>query len=174
MASNPVLVEVSRGGTVESFHRGAFAVVDADGTLRASAGDIDRPVFPRSSVKALQALPLVASGAAERLGLTDEELALTCASHGGEPMHAETAASMLAKAGLGPQALECVFGLVLVEQFVGSGDFVGGEGGGGGEKHGLDDLMGVHASTPWSSSLEVGSARGTGGASSASVSWSLL
>jgi L-asparaginase II len=107
MNCNPVLVEALRGGIVESMHRGAFAIVDADGRVVESLGDIERPVFPRSAVKVLQALPLVASGAAEALGLTDEELALACASHGGEAMHARTAAAMLAKAGLDVTALEC-------------------------------------------------------------------
>jgi L-asparaginase II len=104
---NPVLVEVRRGNQVESFHRGAFAVVDAAGGEVLSLGDIDRPVFPRSAVKVLQALPLVASGAAERFGLTDAQLALACASHGGEPRHAEMATAMLAQAGLDASALEC-------------------------------------------------------------------
>ena len=104
---NPLLVEVMRGNAVESQHRGAIAVVDADGRLRASLGDIDRPIFPRSAVKLLQALPLVASGAADALGLSDTELALACASHRGEPAHAQTAAAMLAKAGLDASALEC-------------------------------------------------------------------
>jgi L-asparaginase II len=58
-------------------------------------------------VKVLQALPLVESGAADRFGLNDEELALACASHGGEARHAQTAAGMLAKAGLDAAALEC-------------------------------------------------------------------
>src|SRR5688572_33035511 len=107
MNANPVLVNVLRGSTIESSHRGAWAVVDADGALHSSAGDIDRPVFPRSAVKVLQALPLVASGAAERLGLDDAELAIACASHNGEARHAETAAGMLAKAGLDVDALEC-------------------------------------------------------------------
>ena len=104
---NPILVEVTRGGIVESMHRGALAIVDADGGVRRSFGDIQRPVFARSAVKVLQALPLVASGAAERLALSDEELALACASHGGEPMHADTAAAMLAKAGVDETVLEC-------------------------------------------------------------------
>lgn len=105
--SNPVLVQAWRGGIVESAHRGAYAVVDAAGTLHSALGDIDRPIFPRSAVKVLQALPLVASGAAAALALTDEELALACASHGGEPAHAQTAAGMLAKAGVDVTALEC-------------------------------------------------------------------
>lgn len=107
MTSNPVLAEALRGGIVESFHRGAWAVVDATGRVHSSAGDIDRPVFPRSAIKVLQALPLVTSGAADALGLVDEELALACASHGGEPAHVRVAASMLAKAGLDAGALEC-------------------------------------------------------------------
>ncbi len=84
-----------------------MAVLDADGTVHTQWGDIDRPVFPRSAVKVLQALPLVESGAAERWQLSDEELALACASHGGEPAHARTAAAMLAKAGVDATALEC-------------------------------------------------------------------
>ena len=107
MTANPILAEALRGGIVESFHRGAWAVVDAAGAVHSSAGDIERPVFPRSAVKVLQALPLVESGAAERLGLSDEELALACASHGGEEHHVRTAASMLAKAGVDVNALEC-------------------------------------------------------------------
>ena len=90
---NPVLVEAWRGDRVESFHRGALAIVDADGALVAALGDVERPVFPRSAIKVLQALPLVASGASGRLGLDDEQLALACASHGGEPRHVQTAAA---------------------------------------------------------------------------------
>lgn len=105
--TNPVLVEVTRGSRVESQHRGAYAVVDAEGGLVASAGEIDQPVFPRSAVKAFQALPLFESGAAERYQLTDAEIALCVASHSGEPEHAATAAAILKKAGLDQQALEC-------------------------------------------------------------------
>jgi L-asparaginase II len=104
---NPILVEALRGESVESEHRGALAVVDAEGARVVAIGDIDRPVFPRSAVKVLQALPLVASGAADRLALTDAELALACASHNGETLHADTAAAMLARAGLDADALEC-------------------------------------------------------------------
>jgi L-asparaginase II len=107
MTNNPVLVEALRGGIVESAHRGALAIVDADGALHTALGDIERPVFARSAVKLLQALPLVESGAAERLGLSDEELALACASHNGEPAHVRACASMLAKAGVDAGALEC-------------------------------------------------------------------
>ncbi len=106
-SSNPVLVQAWRGDIVESAHRGALAIVDADGAVHTTLGDIERPIFPRSAVKVLQALPLVASGAADALQLSDEELALACASHGGEERHLRSAASMLAKAGVDAQALEC-------------------------------------------------------------------
>jgi len=105
--SDPVLVEITRGGVVESFHHGAVAVLDADGKVALSLGDIDRPIFPRSAVKGFQALPLIESGAAEKFGLTDAEIAMACASHSGEARHAETAAAALAKAGLDVTCLEC-------------------------------------------------------------------
>jgi L-asparaginase II len=105
--NDPVLVEVLRGGSVESRHRGAVAIVDAEGATVFAVGDVAAPVFPRSAVKPLQALPLVESGAADRYALTDEELALACASHSGEPAHVEGVARMLAKAALDESALAC-------------------------------------------------------------------
>lgn len=104
---DPVLVEVTRGAHVESRHSGAAIVLDAEGGAVFSAGDVDRPIYPRSAVKALLALPLVESGAADRLGLTDAEIALACASHAGEPAHVATAGSMLRKAGRNVHTLEC-------------------------------------------------------------------
>ena len=104
---NPALVEVVRGALVESRHRGAVAVADADGRPVLALGEIERPVYPRSAIKALQALPLVESGAADRYGFGSEELAMACASHGGEPGHVATVARMLAAAGLDPSALKC-------------------------------------------------------------------
>ncbi|MGL5114306.1 MAG: asparaginase [Beijerinckiaceae bacterium] len=105
--SNPVLVEVMRGGVPESVHTGAVAVLDADGSVALSIGDIDRPIFPRSAIKGLQALPLIESGAVDRFGLTNPEIALACASHNGEEAHAATAAAMLAKVGRDSNTLEC-------------------------------------------------------------------
>ncbi|UVK38177.1 asparaginase [Mesorhizobium sp. AR10] len=105
--TNPVLVEVLRGAVVESAHRGAVSVFDADGKPVWEIGDTARPVFPRSAVKAIQALPLVESGAADAYGFGDRELSLACASHSGEPAHVELARAMLAKAGLDETALEC-------------------------------------------------------------------
>jgi L-asparaginase II len=105
--SNPILVEVLRGTLVESRHTGAVAVVDAGGKPVLALGDIETPIYPRSAVKALQALPLVESGAADLYGLGLEELALACASHSGEPGHVVTALRMLSAAGLDPSALKC-------------------------------------------------------------------
>ena len=104
---NPFLVEVTRGNLVESRHRGSVSVVDAEGATVLSIGDVDRRVFPRSAVKALQAIPLVESGIADKYGLSDEEIALACASHSGEPEHVAAAQSMLAKAGQDAGCLEC-------------------------------------------------------------------
>jgi L-asparaginase II len=105
--SNPILVEALRGRLVESRHRGAVAVADADGRRVRVLGDTARPIYPRSAIKALQALPLIESGAANRFGLADEELALACASHSGDPAHIATATRMLERAGLDPAALKC-------------------------------------------------------------------
>ena len=104
---NPVLVEVTRGALVESRHRGAVAVADVEGRRVLGLGDVAAPVFPRSAVKALQALPLVEQGAADRYGFGDEELALACASHSGELAHVAGVERMLAKAGLTASALRC-------------------------------------------------------------------
>jgi L-asparaginase II len=104
---DPFLVEVTRGGLVESRHRGAVAVCDCEGRAVFGLGDIGTPVFPRSAIKAFQALPLVESGAADRYGLTQAEIALACASHSGEPIHARTALAMLQKCGRNAETLEC-------------------------------------------------------------------
>jgi L-asparaginase II len=105
--SNPVLVEVTRGKVVESRHRGSVCVIDGDGRTVLSIGDVERPVFPRSAVKSIQALPLIETGAADALGFGNRELAISCASHDGEPEHAALASAMLAKVGLDVSALEC-------------------------------------------------------------------
>ena len=97
--ANPVLIEVTRGATVESRHRGAAVVVDSRGGRCAAWGDVDGFVFPRSSVKPLQALPLVESDAAARFGVSARELALACASHSGEPDHVAVALGWLVRLG---------------------------------------------------------------------------
>lgn len=106
-AANPVLVEMRRGGNVESAHRGAVSVMSADGAVIASLGDVERPVFPRSAVKMIQALPLIESGAADRFRLGHREVALACASHSGEAVHVHAVERWLADVGLSTDALEC-------------------------------------------------------------------
>ncbi|HEX5725520.1 MAG TPA: asparaginase [Longimicrobiaceae bacterium] len=101
------VVEVLRGAVVESRHRVHAAVVDADGRLRACAGDPDLVSFFRSSAKPFQALPLVDDGVVERYGLTAEELALCCGSHSGSAGHLRVAESLLAKVGAAGEALAC-------------------------------------------------------------------
>lgn len=105
--SRPIAVQVWRGPLAESEHRVACAVADADGRLVAGWGELSRPVYPRSAVKPLQALPLVETGAADRFAVGDPELALACASHGGEPVHVETARRWLDRIGLSADDLEC-------------------------------------------------------------------
>ncbi len=105
--ANPQLVEVTRGDSVESRHRGAFAVVDTEGRVLLSAGDVESAVFPRSAIKPLQALPLVESGAAEAFALSDAEIALACGSHGGEPIHVRTVEAWLRRIGRGEADLTC-------------------------------------------------------------------
>jgi L-asparaginase II len=105
--ANPVLVDVFRGELVESQHRGTIAIANADGQLVLALGDVARPIYPRSAVKALQALPLVESGAADAFGLSEEELAVACASHSGDEVHVKAVTSLLAKAGLDDGHLAC-------------------------------------------------------------------
>jgi len=90
---NPILVEVTRASLVESVHRGAVAVADAGGTIRFALGDVESPVYTRSALKPIQALPLIESGAADAFGVSDEEVALACASHSGEAMHVSRVAA---------------------------------------------------------------------------------
>ena len=105
--SNPVLINFTRGNLVESFHRGSLCMVGVNGEQVLALGDVTSPVYPRSAIKVLQALPLVESGAADAFGLTDKELALACASHSGEEVHVETARAMLEKLGLSKSDLAC-------------------------------------------------------------------
>src|SRR3954468_13098160 len=98
--SPTLLVEVTRGDTIESRHNGAVAIAHADGRILFQAGDADTPVFPRSAIKPLQALPLIESGAADAFGVDEIELALACASHSGELSHVTPVGSWLGRMGL--------------------------------------------------------------------------
>jgi L-asparaginase II len=104
---NPVLIELTRGALVESLHAGAVAVVRADGEIVATVGDVAAPIFPRSAIKPLQAIPLVETGAADHFGFGPPEIALASASHSGTQAHTALVRSMLARAGLSPDALAC-------------------------------------------------------------------
>lgn len=105
--ANPILVEATRGPAVESRHRGSAVVVDKRGRVVRFWGDMNASIYPRSSVKPLQAIPLVRTGAARALDVSPEEIALACASHGGEPAHTNAVDQWLARLGFGPQDLEC-------------------------------------------------------------------
>jgi L-asparaginase II len=106
-SANPVLVEVRRGGVVESLHRGAAAVYDSTGARVAAWGDVDTPVFPRSTVKLLQAVPFLETGAADICQANFNELALACASHGGERAHVAVARAWMERLGLQEAHLAC-------------------------------------------------------------------
>jgi L-asparaginase II len=101
------LVEVIRGGRLESEHRGAIAVVDATGKLIAQVGDVNLTTYLRSTAKPFQLLPLIESGAAEHFQFTDQELAIMAGSHSGEARHVEVVQSILNKIGMKEDALQC-------------------------------------------------------------------
>src|SRR5215210_9453825 len=90
-----VLAEVRRGPIVESRHRGAIIIVEPDGRALASLGDDKLITSTRSTIKPIQAIPFVTSGAADRFNTSERELALVCASHEGEPIHTEAVSAML-------------------------------------------------------------------------------
>ena len=102
-----LLVEVTRGGLVESSHRGALAVVDSEAGLLASAGNPLLVAYLRSTAKPFQALPTVAAGALDHFGLDDEALALMCASHHGTEAHVAIDQRILDAIGLDKSALRC-------------------------------------------------------------------
>jgi L-asparaginase II len=102
-----ILARVIRGETVESIHRGHLIILDGEGREIASVGNPETVTFFRSSSKPFQAIPFITSGAAERFGFLDDEIALACASHSGEKMHTDVAERMLRKIGLSETDLRC-------------------------------------------------------------------
>lgn len=102
-----ILVHVTRGGVLESIHRGHLKIIDGFGKTLTAMGDTKTVAFVRSSSKPWQVMPFLISGGAEEYGYTDKEIALACGSHGGEPIHTETAFGMLTKVGLGEKDLRC-------------------------------------------------------------------
>jgi L-asparaginase II len=100
------LAAVRRGELVESVHRGRFAVYDPRGDVLQAFGDPEAYVYLRSAAKPFQALPLILSGTTDAFGLTDEELAIACASHNAEEPHLAAVRSILEKAGLSEDDLQ--------------------------------------------------------------------
>lgn len=101
------MVEVWRGGLLESFHAGHAVICDEKGEVIEAWGNPDEVIFPRSSCKMIQALPLVESGAADAVGLTEAQLAFACASHLGQALHVKMASSWLEGLGMGESDLRC-------------------------------------------------------------------
>ena len=101
------MAEIWRGPFLESIHIGHAVVCGEGGEIIESWGDPSTIVLPRSSSKMLQAIPLVESGAADAFGLTGEQLALSCASHQGAPMHTDRVQSWLKNLGLSDDDLNC-------------------------------------------------------------------
>jgi L-asparaginase II len=101
------LVQVTRGAITESRHRGHVVAVEPDGKVVALLGVPETVTFLRSSAKPHQTIPLIASGAADRFGFSEKEIALACASHSGEQIHTEIVTSMLMKIGLSSADLKC-------------------------------------------------------------------
>ena len=100
------MIELWRGGLLESVHAG-HAVVFGPGGVELAWGDPEAVIFPRSSCKMLQALPLLESGAADAAGLSERQLALACASHSGAALHRDAVASWLSDLGMGEGDLRC-------------------------------------------------------------------
>jgi L-asparaginase II len=107
MTEPPILAKVIRGETVESIHRGHAVAIDGDGEVLIEIGDPRTVTFFRSASKPFQAMPFITSGAAEEFGFEEDEVALACASHSGEPIHVEIASRMLEKIGLSESDLQC-------------------------------------------------------------------
>lgn len=107
MDANPILAEAVRGNWVENRHRGAFIIVDDAGRVIASAGDVERAVFPRSAIKSMQALAMFDRHAIDKFHHSEEELALACASHHGEDEHVGNVERFLRRMGLSVADLEC-------------------------------------------------------------------
>src|SRR5882672_1951210 len=101
------LVEVWRGPLVESRHRGHLTAVTGGENTIASLGLPETVTYVRSSGKPFQAIPVIVSGAADRFGFTEQEIAIACGSHSGEPIHVNAVRSMLSKIGLDESALKC-------------------------------------------------------------------
>ncbi len=104
---NPILVEVYRGGLLESFHRGVVCVVNQHNEIIFSVGDTEQLCYPRSAMKLPQVIPLIVNGGIEKFNFTLEEIAVMCGSHNAENEHLRVVNSILQKIGLSPDHLNC-------------------------------------------------------------------
>ncbi len=103
----PIRVEVVRGRIVEATHLVHAVALDSNGQTIAVFGDADLVTYWRSAAKPFQAIAVVATGAADRFGLTPKELSIACGSHAGSAEHVATVQAMLAKADLTEGHLQC-------------------------------------------------------------------
>jgi L-asparaginase II len=106
-AINPILVEVIRGGVLESFHRGSVCIVNESGDIIFSKGNVQQICYPRSAMKLLQVIPLIVKGGIQQFNLTPKEIAVMCGSHNAEAEHLETVRSILTKIGCSEHDLNC-------------------------------------------------------------------
>lgn len=104
---NPILVEVYRGGLLESFHRGVVCVVNQQNEIIFSLGDTEQLCYPRSAMKLLQVIPLIVNGGVEKFNFTLEEIAVMCGSHNAESEHLRVVNTILQKIGLSSDHLNC-------------------------------------------------------------------
>ncbi|MBX3486449.1 MAG: asparaginase [Candidatus Paracaedibacteraceae bacterium] len=105
--NNPVLVRTRRGDLIENYHRGAYVVIDTDGDILAAAGNYQAVMYARSSLKPINVLAMLVSGAADTYAVSDQEIALACASHSGDDSHVTLVGAWLERLGLSVQDLEC-------------------------------------------------------------------
>ncbi|MDZ4839371.1 MAG: asparaginase [Bacteroidota bacterium] len=104
---NPILVNKFRGEVLESYHRGIVCLINTEGNVVFSRGDIEQVCYPRSALKLFQVIPLLESGVAEHFDFTLEEIAIMCGSHNGESEHRRVVNQILAKIGLSYEYLLC-------------------------------------------------------------------
>ncbi|MEE9428244.1 MAG: asparaginase [Paracoccaceae bacterium] len=107
MANAVAMAEVWRGGFLECLHVGHAVVCDTSGNVVQAWGDPDAMILPRSSCKMIQALPLIETGAADAFSLTQDQVALSCASHQAAAIHTDRVQSWLSDLGLGDDDFRC-------------------------------------------------------------------
>lgn len=105
--NNPILIQTYRGNLLENRHRGSYVVVNTEGDILSAAGNFQETIYARSSLKPINVLAMIMSGAADHFNVTDKEIALACASHSGEEEHVNAIHQWIERIGCTPQNLEC-------------------------------------------------------------------